>query len=145
MRYTGESCPYCKVEFTEQDDVVVCPDCGTPHHRVCWFAHGECAAADKHGEGYVWQKSAEPEQPQETKSEEKTHAHNESNLDIICPDCGEIVEVFTRKGRIVHLDTLLQDAVKKAQAIIAVLRHDRHALLVTDEGAAREMLRILNP
>lgn len=34
---------------------------------------------------------------------------------------------------------------QKAEAIIAVLRHDRHALLVTDEGAAREMLRILNP
>ncbi len=33
----------------------------------------------------------------------------------------------------------------KAEAIIAVLRHDRHALLVTDEGAAREMLRIVNP
>ncbi len=32
---------------------------------------------------------------------------------------------------------------KKAQAIIAVLRHDRHALLVTDEGAAREMLHLL--
>ena len=31
----------------------------------------------------------------------------------------------------------------KAEAIIAVLRHDRHALLVTDEGSAREMLRIL--
>jgi len=31
----------------------------------------------------------------------------------------------------------------KAQAIIAVLRHDRHALLVTDEGAAKEMLRLL--
>jgi len=31
----------------------------------------------------------------------------------------------------------------KAQAIIAVLKHDRHALLVTDEGAAREMLRLL--
>ena len=32
---------------------------------------------------------------------------------------------------------------RKAQAIIAVLRHDPHELLVTDEGAAREMLRIL--
>ncbi len=32
---------------------------------------------------------------------------------------------------------------RKAEAIISVLRHDRHALLVTDEGAAREMLRIL--
>lgn len=33
---------------------------------------------------------------------------------------------------------------RKAEAIIAVLKHDRHALLVTDEGAAREMLRILS-
>ena len=33
---------------------------------------------------------------------------------------------------------------RKAEAIISVLRHDRHALLVTDEGAAREMLRILS-
>lgn len=33
---------------------------------------------------------------------------------------------------------------RKAEAIIAVLRHDRHELLVTDEGAACEMLRLLN-
>ncbi|MBQ8556784.1 MAG: hypothetical protein IJ438_13075 [Clostridia bacterium] len=33
---------------------------------------------------------------------------------------------------------------QKAEAIIAVMRHDRHALLVTDEGAAKEMLRLLN-
>ena len=31
----------------------------------------------------------------------------------------------------------------KAEAIIAVLRHDRHAVLVTDEAAARAMLRLL--
>lgn len=31
----------------------------------------------------------------------------------------------------------------KAQAIIAVLRHDPHAMLVTDEGAAQQMLRLL--
>jgi len=90
MRYTGENCPYCGVEFADKDDVVVCPDCGTPHHRVCWFAHGECANTEKHSEGYAWKKSADPEPPaEETKSDEKTHSHNESNLDIICPDCGE--------------------------------------------------------
>lgn len=33
---------------------------------------------------------------------------------------------------------------RKAKAIISVLRHDRHALLVTDEGAAKEMLRLLS-
>ncbi len=31
----------------------------------------------------------------------------------------------------------------KAEAIISVLRHDPHELLVTDEGAARSMLRLL--
>ncbi len=31
----------------------------------------------------------------------------------------------------------------KASAMVAVLRHDRHALLVTDEGAAKEMLNQL--
>ena len=89
MRYTGENCPYCGTEFTEQDDVVVCPDCGTPHHRVCWFAHGECAATEKHAEGYVWKKSAEPQpEAEEPKTEKNTHARSESNLDIVCPDCG---------------------------------------------------------
>lgn len=34
---------------------------------------------------------------------------------------------------------------RKAQAIVAVLRHYRHAMLVTDEGAARAMLRLLTP
>lgn len=33
---------------------------------------------------------------------------------------------------------------RKAGAIIAVLRHDRHTLLVTDEGAARRMLTLLD-
>lgn len=33
---------------------------------------------------------------------------------------------------------------RKARAMIAVLRHYRHALLVTDEGAAEEMLRLLD-
>ena len=32
---------------------------------------------------------------------------------------------------------------KKAEAIISVLRHDPHMLLVTDEGAAKQMLAIL--
>lgn len=91
MRYTGESCPYCGVEFAEEDDVVVCPECATPHHRVCWFAHGECANAEKHGEGFVWKKSDMPEpeaQPQPEQQTQHTHAHAQQNLDIVCPDCG---------------------------------------------------------
>lgn len=87
MRYIGENCPYCGVTFTEDDDVVVCPECATPHHRVCWFAHGECANAELHGTDFVWKKSAEP-QPEKEPDKPQDNPRNTANLDVVCPDCG---------------------------------------------------------
>ncbi len=49
MKYTNYKCPVCNNQFTEDDDVVVCPECGTPHHRECYIQNGKCANADKHG------------------------------------------------------------------------------------------------
>ena len=49
MKYTNYKCPVCHNQFTEDDDVVVCPECGTPHHRECYIQNGNCANADKHG------------------------------------------------------------------------------------------------
>lgn len=86
MRYVGENCPYCGVAFTEQDDVVVCPECATPHHRVCWLAHGECANTEKHGTDFVWKKSSAPTPEKET--ERQDNSRENANLDIVCPDCG---------------------------------------------------------
>lgn len=87
MNYNGENCPYCGVTFAEGDDVVVCPECATPHHRVCWFAHGECANTHRHGTDFIWKKTAEPEP--EAKPEKRGEKSRESaNLDIVCPDCG---------------------------------------------------------
>ncbi len=82
MRYTGEICSYCGMEFTDEDDVVVCPECATPHHRVCWLAHGECANASKHGTDFVW-----------VSSPAQAEAENEQEgaltpPDRICPECG---------------------------------------------------------
>ena len=48
-------CPYCLKPFQENDDVVVCPDCGTPAHRACWKQNGHCLYENKHASGYVWQ------------------------------------------------------------------------------------------
>lgn len=49
MNFTKYICPVCEEAFKENDDVVVCPECGTPHHRSCWAENGKCFNEEKHG------------------------------------------------------------------------------------------------
>lgn len=49
MKYTNYKCPVCNNQFNEEDDIVVCPECGTPHHRECYIQKGKCINSDKHG------------------------------------------------------------------------------------------------
>lgn len=60
MNYKDEKCVLCNEVFTEEDDIVVCPECGAPHHRECYKKNGSCALAEKHAEGYKWQRTASP-------------------------------------------------------------------------------------
>lgn len=78
MRYIGETCALCGLAFTESDDVVVCPECGSPHHRSCYSANKCCAKAELHAEGYKWQRN--------TINEKISDADVE--LYIECPRCG---------------------------------------------------------
>ncbi len=55
FRYTGDLCPVCNENFNPEDDIVVCPLCGTPHHRECYKKNGECAHSEKHSDGYRWE------------------------------------------------------------------------------------------
>ncbi|MCL1866958.1 MAG: hypothetical protein FWF82_06075 [Oscillospiraceae bacterium] len=48
-RFTDWNCPVCYDKFAETDDVVVCPECGTPHHRDCFSEVGTCANNAFHG------------------------------------------------------------------------------------------------
>lgn len=52
--YTGCKCAVCNQPFQENDDVVVCPQCGTPHHRSCWNELGHCAHEAEHTSGFAW-------------------------------------------------------------------------------------------
>ncbi|MGN0538403.1 MAG: RING finger protein [Candidatus Fimenecus sp.] len=54
FRYVNQKCPVCDKPFTGDDDIVVCPVCGTPHHRECYKKNGECANSDRHRDGYRW-------------------------------------------------------------------------------------------
>lgn len=71
--YKGNTCPVCKQKFKEADDIVVCPDCGTPYHRECWKKVGVCVHRADHAAGFEWT-------PDNVISDRPD--------DIVCPNCG---------------------------------------------------------
>lgn len=52
MDYTKDNCPVCGELFKEDDDIVVCPVCGTPHHRECYNKEKHCYFEDRHKAGF---------------------------------------------------------------------------------------------
>ncbi len=58
--YIGSKCIVCGEHFKKGDDIVVCPDCGTPYHRDCYNKAGACTNTALHESGASWQ--PEPEQ-----------------------------------------------------------------------------------
>ena len=54
-QYKGCQCGICHKIFTEEDDIVTCPDCGTPYHRSCWQSVGHCSNTALHAVGGSWQ------------------------------------------------------------------------------------------
>ncbi len=53
--YISHICPACNTVFNEKDDIVVCPVCGTPHHRHCYNDLGHCVFEEKHDDGFQWE------------------------------------------------------------------------------------------
>lgn len=61
MNYNGEKCVECGEVFTADDDIVVCPQCGSPHHRDCYKKNNSCANTILHETGEKWKPSADEE------------------------------------------------------------------------------------
>ncbi len=78
MRYTGNICDVCKNPFTDTDDVVVCPECATPHHRECYRENGGCVNEHLHGENFTWTPSVQAS----VATDEAPKAHT-----VTCPNC----------------------------------------------------------
>lgn len=49
--FIGIKCIACDKAFNEKDDIVVCPDCGTPYHRSCYQEAGNCINTELHAKG----------------------------------------------------------------------------------------------
>lgn len=57
--YHDYMCPVCKKRFEKDDDIVTCPECGTPHHRECYNMIGHCVNKGLHKSGYSFLQNEE--------------------------------------------------------------------------------------
>ncbi len=70
FRFTNEQCPVCNNTFKVDDDIAVCPECGTPHHRECYKKNINCANHEKHNENFRWEPDfVTPEETEKPKQE----------------------------------------------------------------------------
>ena len=111
MNYFNQPCPVCGQIFKDGDDIVVCPECATPHHRECWLNNGQCINDALHGTDFVWsasgRKSAEPENRTPPPAEENNAESENVRICHICSSenpgdalhCGNCGALFDEKKK----------------------------------------------
>ncbi len=88
INYVGLKCGICGSDFDEHDDVVVCPDCGTPMHRLCYKENSVCPNSDKHADGYIFDGFDKIKESAQGKSDShKVDGYSAGQA--VCPICGE--------------------------------------------------------
>lgn len=91
MKYTGEKCFSCGKPFEDSDDVVVCPDCGTPYHRECFKNSGECINTKLHESGESWKKEVVENETPEYHTCPRCYSRFDGTENQ-CPRCGYNIE-----------------------------------------------------
>lgn len=82
MEFTKYKCPVCNEFFKSGDDIVVCPECGAPHHRDCYENMGHCFYEDKHSDSFSF------EQISSDSSDSSDAKDSESENTVVCKNCG---------------------------------------------------------
>ncbi len=76
--FENQSCPVCNRQFEDGDDIVCCPECGTPHHRECYNLIGHCVNRGLHKSNYSYydeniKKAEQKTEKPEEKAKEEAH------------------------------------------------------------------------
>lgn len=112
--FTNLTCPVCNEKFSADDDIVVCPICGTPHHRECYKTLGRCANISWHNEGKIFDATEQVNEQEENaqtdrEPKEKVPCRRCGNLNdsdaLFCDRCGAPVsQGFSNAGPFVKID-----------------------------------------
>lgn len=104
--YTGSECKSCGKEFTSEDDIVVCPECGTPYHRECWKKEGKCINTELHESHKSWKEAHEEEK---TGAKCRKCGNSLKDDQLFCDKCGAPTDFFfSQEGN--HDESARQEA-----------------------------------
>ena len=124
-RVENKLCPICRARFTEKADVVVCPICGTPHHRVCYEIRGKCGLENLHESGFVWNGrlpdepepvQSQPQNPFENNTQSAQNTTNEQDVDPMMEIFGDADAGFNSFLKKLSDPALGEDGVKIGRA-----------------------------
>lgn len=100
--HENEKCPVCDKIFKPDDDIVFCPQCGTPHHRECYNSLGKCVNADKHAEGFEYKFEQDKDAAQQNAHKSDTQRLNPNNIyyvpkaeeshKTVCKNCSKEID-----------------------------------------------------
>ncbi len=108
--FVGQPCTSCRSILTEQDNIVVCPECGSPYHKECYKREGKCINTALHESGRNWQPevvlgNGTESVPDGLAAEHKTvtckncGAENDSG-NAFCTQCGAPINMEKAAGTI---------------------------------------------
>ena len=81
--YIGKICPFCKTEFKDGDDIVVCSSCDMPHHKDCWIENQGCTTF-----GCMGTIKAADGSSSTVTATEITFEDTASSTNVFCTKCG---------------------------------------------------------
>lgn len=105
MDYKGMICDGCREPFENDDDIVVCPECGTPQHRSCYEKNNRCVNEYLHSPDFSWS------QPQhEPQKEEPSDSHEQpAEMSEPLPNDGRFQQTTPQQMEEVLLRGVLYD------------------------------------
>lgn len=84
MFYDNAVCDGCGQPLLENEDIVVCPDCGTPQHRACYELNNKCVNEHLHESGFEW-KNPNPPVVESPKEEPVQETESDQTDDTMIP------------------------------------------------------------
>ncbi len=88
----NSKCQICKGYLFEDDDIVICPECGAPHHRDCWQTVGHCGLQEDHGTDRQYDKLKKVEETAQSEAAQKCRFCGKTSKTKgaeFCPYCGQ--------------------------------------------------------